>query len=83
MVIFELTIREGTGGKEALRNIKLFDPQVKAVIVSGYAEDQIIANPEDNLRIFVKPYPFNDLKKALREMLGPGQKDNSRKVVTE
>jgi DNA-binding NtrC family response regulator len=72
-VIFDLTIKEGLGGKDALKNIKTFDPNVKAILVSGYTKDQIVVTPEEKrqLRIFIKPYSFNDLKRTLRRMLYP------------
>lgn len=73
LVVFDLTIKDGLGGKAALKGIKMFDPQVKAVLVSGYTDEQLVLTPEEegNLQWFIKPYSFNDLKRTLRKMLYP------------
>jgi two-component system, cell cycle sensor histidine kinase and response regulator CckA len=44
VVILDLTIRGGLGGVETLRRLLEIDPEVKAVVSSGYAEDGILAD---------------------------------------
>ena len=47
VVIMDLTIKGGIGGKEAIREIMAIDPDVKAIVSSGYSNDPIMANPQE------------------------------------
>ncbi|MFZ7125665.1 MAG: hypothetical protein ACOWWM_05865 [Desulfobacterales bacterium] len=42
LVIPDLTVKGKMGGKEALRKLKRINPQVRALVSSGYAEDPVI-----------------------------------------
>ena len=44
ILILDLIIPGGIGGFETFQRISEFDPQVKAVVSSGYSNDPIIAN---------------------------------------
>jgi PAS domain S-box-containing protein len=44
VVIMDLTIPGGIGGKEAIKNFLAFDPHVRAIVSSGYAVDPVMAN---------------------------------------
>jgi PAS domain S-box-containing protein len=44
LVIMDLTVPGGMGGKETIRILKRIDPAVKAVVSSGYANDPIMAD---------------------------------------
>jgi two-component system cell cycle sensor histidine kinase/response regulator CckA len=70
-VIFDLTVPGGMGGQEALRQILDFDPQVKAIVSSGYSDDQIMANFKEYgfKGIIAKPYRITELSKILHEVL--------------
>jgi PAS domain S-box-containing protein len=41
--IMDLTIPGGLGGKETLEEIKKIDPQVRAIVSSGYSDDAVMA----------------------------------------
>ncbi len=43
-VILDLTIQEGTGGKEVVWKLKEINPDVKAVISSGYSNDPVMSD---------------------------------------
>ena len=43
-VILDLTVCEGMGGKETMRELLKFDPDITAIVTSGYSNDPIIAN---------------------------------------
>jgi len=43
-VIMDLTIPGGMGGKEALRRILQIDPDVRAIVSSGYSNDPVMAD---------------------------------------
>jgi CheY-like chemotaxis protein len=44
LVILDLTIPGGMGGLETFKKLKKFNPDVKAVVSSGYSTDPIMAN---------------------------------------
>ncbi len=70
-VIFDLTIPGGMGGREALRQILKRDPEVKAVVSSGYSDDPIMANFKEYgfKGVIAKPYKVTELSRALHEVL--------------
>ena len=43
-VILDLTIPGGMGGQETVQQLLLIDPEVKAIVSSGYANDPIMAD---------------------------------------
>ena len=45
MVILDLTIPGGMGGKDTIKQLKNIDPGVKAIISSGYSQDAIMSDP--------------------------------------
>lgn len=63
VLILDLTIPGGIGGKEALEDILKIDPEATAIVSSGYAKDPIIANYADYgfKGIAVKPYTKENL----------------------
>ena len=67
LVIMDLTIPGGMGGGEAIARLRQLDPQVKAVVSSGYANDPIMANFSDYGFCGVTPKPFGlqDLSRLL------------------
>ncbi len=71
IVIMDLTIPGGMGGEEAIKKLLEIDPQAKAVVSSGYAEDQIVANYAKYgfEGIVSKPYNMNQLRNVLGNIL--------------
>ncbi len=72
VVIMDLTIPGGMGGKEALQHLRMLDPSVKAIVSSGYSTDPVMADPGAyGFRAKVaKPYRVEDLGMALSSVLG-------------
>jgi two-component system cell cycle sensor histidine kinase/response regulator CckA len=56
------------GGKEAIEEILKIDPDVKAVVSSGYAQDPIMSNYKEYGFIGVVPKPYN-VEEMSRELL--------------
>ncbi|MCF8128605.1 MAG: PAS domain S-box protein [Deltaproteobacteria bacterium] len=71
-VILDLTIKGGMGGEEAIRELLKINPDVKAVVSSGYFNDPVMANyKEHGFRgALAKPYQTADLERVLKEILG-------------
>ena len=70
-VILDLTIPGGMGGKEVIKILGSLDPNVRAIVSSGYSNDPVLANPEDyGFRgVIAKPYRLNELKTTLQKVL--------------
>ncbi len=70
-VILDLSVPNGMGGKECIRELKLLDPEVKAIVCSGYFNDPVMANYRDYgfCGVVPKPYGTQELVLALSEML--------------
>lgn len=66
-VIMDLTVPGGMGGKECIEKLLEIDPDVKALVSSGYSNDPIMANfQEYGFRgVVTKPYKIEELGKAL------------------
>lgn len=70
-VILDLSVPEGMGGKEAMQKLREYDPAVKAIVSSGYANDPAVTAYAEygfSARL-TKPYKITDLKATLEEML--------------
>lgn len=72
LVIMDLTVPGGMGGKEAISHLRKLDPQIRAVVSSGYANDPIMANFSEYGFCGVAPKPFSlqDFSKLLQTILG-------------
>lgn len=71
VVIMDVTIAGGMGGKEAVKNILTIDPKAKVIVASGYSTDPVIANYSDYgfKGRLVKPFKMQDLKKELDRVM--------------
>lgn len=69
-VILDLTIPGGMGGKETLQDLLQFDPQVRALVSSGYANDPVMAEYRHHgfKSCVSKPYNIAQLGKALDDL---------------
>ncbi len=45
-LIFDMTIKGGMSGKDAIQEIRKIDPSVPAFVMSGYSDDPAISRPE-------------------------------------
>ncbi len=71
LVIMDLTVPGGMGGLEAMEELRVFDPEVVAIVSSGYSSDPVMANYRNHgFRGMVpKPYKIADLARAIRTVL--------------
>ena len=72
LVIMDLTIQGGTGGREAIKELKRVDPAAKVIVSSGYFDDPIMSNFEQYgfSGVAPNPYRIEDLAQAIQEILG-------------
>ena len=70
-VIMDLTVPGGMGGKEAIRSLLQIDPNVKAIVSSGYSSDPIMADFGEYgfIGVLSKPYTIIELQKTLSRSL--------------
>ncbi len=71
-VILDLTVPGGAGGLEALARLLEVDPQVKAIVSSGYSSDPVMAEPDRHgfAGVIAKPYRIEDLGSLLLSVIG-------------
>ncbi|MGD0816802.1 MAG: ATP-binding protein [Methanomassiliicoccales archaeon] len=71
VVILDLTIRGGMGGKETISKLLEMDPNARAIVSSGYSNDPVMANYKDYgfLGMVPKPYGIRDMLDEVRRVL--------------
>ena len=71
LVIMDLTIPGGMGGSEAIKILKSIDPNVKAVVSSGYSNDPVMSDYKKfGFRDIVKkPYRLEVLSNTIEKTL--------------
>ncbi|MGB6065970.1 MAG: hypothetical protein WBG50_14310 [Desulfomonilaceae bacterium] len=59
------------GGAEAIGLLREFDPDVKAIVSSGYSNDPVMAEYEKHRfkGVIVKPFGVKEVSEALRRIL--------------
>jgi PAS domain S-box-containing protein len=79
LVILDLTLPGGMGGKEVLRELIEIDPTVNAAVSSGYATDATMKRYEDfGFRgVIAKPYEASELGRKVQAMIGPNRSDGT------
>ncbi|MBD3402671.1 PAS domain S-box protein [candidate division GN15 bacterium] len=70
-VILDLTVPGGLGGEETVARLRQVDPQVRAIVCSGYSNDPIVARHRDFgfTGTVAKPYKPSELLQTVREAL--------------
>lgn len=70
-VILDLTIPGGLGGKEIIKTLKKLDPEVTAIVSSGYSTDPVMANYAKYgfQGMIVKPYELGNLSEVVNDVL--------------
>ena len=71
IVILDLTIRGGKGGKETLQELIAMDPEVTAVVSSGYSDDAAVSEYRSYgfSACLTKPYEIDTLKDTLNALM--------------
>jgi nitrogen-specific signal transduction histidine kinase/CheY-like chemotaxis protein len=71
LLIVDLTVPGGMGGKEVIEILGKSDPKIKAIVSSGYSNDPIMANYKQHgfTGVVSKPYTVQELCKAVNQAL--------------
>ncbi|MFX1342961.1 MAG: PAS domain S-box protein [Promethearchaeota archaeon] len=71
IVILDLTIRGGMGGKETIKKLLELDPRVNAIVSSGYFYDPVMADFRKYgfSGVVAKPYTINELSETLSKVI--------------
>ncbi len=77
VVIMDLTIPGGMGGKEAVVKLREIDPKAKAVVSSGYAMDPIMSRFRDYgfAGVIAKPYDITELEQVVGSLIAESAED--------
>jgi signal transduction histidine kinase len=71
VVILDLTVPGGVGGRQAMEQLLQLDPKVKAIVSSGYSNDQVLSNYRAHgFRGMVsKPYEISDFSHTISAVM--------------
>lgn len=71
VVILDLTVPGGMGGQQTVQELRKINPEVKAIVSSGYCDDPVLANPESYgfCGVLPKPYRMKQLEELLQSVL--------------
>ncbi|OYT49714.1 response regulator [Thermoplasmatales archaeon ex4484_36] len=71
-VVMDLTVPGGMGGKEAIKRLKEIDPNVRAIVYTGYSNDPILSS--------FREYGFSGaLKKPFKALQNRGAYNGDQK----
>lgn len=71
VVVLDLTIPGGMGGLEVIDHLRRINPEIKAIVSSGYADDPIMAEYKKYgfSGVVSKPYKIDELLEVLQHVL--------------
>ncbi len=70
VVILDLTIQNGMGGRETAERLLEEDPKAMVILSSGYTNDPVLTNYRDYgcMGVITKPYLIEELREALESL---------------
>ena len=71
LVIMDLTVPGGMGGLDCMRELQRLDPDVRAIVSSGYSSDPVMSDHRAYgfAGMVPKPYRITDFAKTIRQVL--------------
>jgi PAS domain S-box-containing protein len=72
VIILDLTVAGGMGGRETITQLLSIDPGVKAIVSSGYTDESVMAEYQGYgfCGMIAKPYSLGELGKAVHDVIG-------------
>lgn len=79
LLIMDLTVPGGMGGRDAIVELKKIDPAVRAIVSSGYSTDPVMSRYETYgfSAVMAKPYNLQELQRAIQQALSSGSAEDS------
>ncbi|MCA9422586.1 MAG: response regulator, partial [Nitrospira sp.] len=70
-VILDLTVPGGLGGKDTLEKLRQIDPEVRAIVASGYSNDPLLSRYTafGFLGMVAKPFQLSELSEVLHRIM--------------
>ncbi len=70
LVILDLTVPGGLGGAETMKQLRQLDPEVLAIVSSGYSQDPVMADYQSHgfSGVLPKPYGLAKMREAMAEL---------------
>jgi PAS domain S-box-containing protein len=75
VVVMDLTVPGGMGGKETVGKIREMDPKAKVIVSSGYSNDPVMANYKDFgfCGIIAKPFNIDEFLNVIKKAVSDSQ----------
>ena len=69
-VILDLSVKKGLGGLDTIKTLKKMDPEVKAIVSSGFSNDPVITRFKEYgfKGALPKPYKMKDIENELHRL---------------
>jgi two-component system cell cycle sensor histidine kinase/response regulator CckA len=70
VVVMDLTVPGGMGGKETIGKIRDMDPEARVIVSSGYSNDPVMANFKDYgfSGVIAKPFNIDEFLNVIRKV---------------
>lgn len=70
-VVMDLTIPGGMGGEDAIKELRKIDPDVKAIVSSGYSDARIMSDYKKYgfKAVIAKPFNLAELSSAVKTVI--------------
>lgn len=82
VILMDLTIPGGMGGKETMKRLMEIAPQAKGIVSSGYSNDPILANYQQYSfsGVVMKPYSMEELDRTLHQVINSPSRPESERT---
>jgi two-component system, cell cycle sensor histidine kinase and response regulator CckA len=72
LVVMDLTVTGGMGGKDAVRGVLALDPAARVIVSSGYSNDPVMAFHRQYgfAAVLAKPYRMGQMRETFAQVLG-------------
>lgn len=71
VVVLDLTVSSGMGGRETIEKLLEIDPSVKIIVSSGYPHDPVVVDYQKFgvKGVIIKPYNSSELEEILEKVI--------------
>lgn len=85
VVLLDLTVKDGQGGRETMQALREMNPEAKGVVMSGFTQDPVIMNFEDYgfCDYLIKPFGQDQLRAVLARLLQEKPVEETEEVSRE